>query len=476
MNNTNQKTVCSQNKERNNMKLKQDDIIKVQIIDQGMDGEGIARLDDYILFIPYALTGEEVQAKVTYVKKNLVFCTLIAVLSAAKERLTPVCNRFTRCGGCDLMHQEYSEQLKWKKKNLEVLLRKNGGIIFPVADVVASESPLGYRNKIQLPFGEVNDRVAMGFFRENTHKIVSITKCFLHGEWVEKLIGIFLDYANINQISVYNENKKTGILRHMVARNLDGKLSIVVVTNNSSLPKVQLLIKQLNESFQGDYALYYCPKKEHNNVIMGDKIIPIVETPLTIEVLGIKVDVNPYSFLQLNNEIRDKIYNAVIEQINANSANNIVIDAYAGVGIIGAVLAKNGAQVYNIEIVKEATEDADKLAKNNNLSSQITNINGDAAVELPILVKRLLDTQSGYKSYLNIILDPPRKGCDAKVINALNGIDTPHNLYYISCNPSTLSRDLKLLTNYTIKSINPFDMFPNTKHVECVVLMSRVKE
>lgn len=455
------------------MKLKQDDVIEVKIIDQGMDGEGVAKLNDYILFVKYALPDEVVRVKVTYVKRNLVFCNLLEVITGSTQRLKPICNRFTRCGGCDLLHQEYAAQLLWKKQNLATLLRKNAVINFPISDVVPSSSPLAYRNKIQLPFGIVNSKVAMGFFRENSHKIVSITKCFLHGEWVEKLINIFLSYANDNGISVYDEDTKKGILRHMVARELDGKLSIVVVTNNSQLPNVKNLTNLLDTHFASSYALYYCPKKEHNNVIMGDKIIPIVESDISVEVLGIKADINPYSFLQLNNEIRDKIYNKIIDTINAQSKNSIVIDAYAGVGILGAVLAKSGAKVYNIEIVKEATTDANKLAKSNNLSKQITNLNGDVAIILPILIKELLDTQILKDGNLNIILDPPRKGCDSKVIEALNNLTAPHNLYYISCNPATLSRDLKMLKGYQIESIIPFDMFPQTKHLETVVLMTK---
>lgn len=458
------------------MKLKQDDIIKVKIIDLGMDGEGIAKVDDYTLFIPFALTGEEVTAKVTYVKKNLVFCSLVEVNSPSKDRVVPICNRFTRCGGCDLLHLKYEKQLEWKKHSLEVLLRKNAGINFPVDDTFPCSTPNSYRNKIQLPFGMVNGKVAMGFFRENSHKIVSITKCFLHGEWAEKLIDIFISYANENNVSVYDETSKKGILRHMVAREIDGQLTVVVVTNNSTLPKADKLISKLDSVFAQNYALYYSPKKTHDNVIMGETVVPIKEKKIVADILGISAEISPFSFLQLNNEIRDKIYQRIIDKICMESGSPLVIDAYAGVGILGAVLAKNGAKVYNIEIVKEATIDGNNLAKINGLTDQITNINGDAAKELPKLINSLLDSQNKQERSLNIILDPPRKGCAQEVIDALNQITTPHNLYYVSCNPATLSRDLKLLTNYTITSITPYDMFPNTKHVETVVLITRVNE
>jgi len=455
------------------MKLKQDDIVKVIIIDLGMDGEGIGKIEDYILFIPFALTGEEVEAKVTYVKRNLVFCKLINVISPSENRVVPVCNRFTRCGGCDLLHLEYDKQLEWKKHKLEVLLRKNAGINFEVDDTVACSSPNSYRNKIQLPFGMVNGKVAMGFFRENTHEIVSITKCFLHGEWAEKLIKIFISYASENNISVYDETTKKGILRHMVAREIDGQIAVVVISNNSPLPKTDKLIEKLDSIFGQNYALYYSPKKTHDNVIMGDLVVPIKTKKIIANILGINAEISPFSFLQLNNEIRDKIYQKVIDEICFEDKFPLVIDAYAGVGILGAVLAKNGATVYNIEIVKEATLDGNKLAISNNLSDKITNINGDAAKELPKLVNILLGSQNYQNRNLNIILDPPRKGCAQEVIDAINSLNIPNNIYYISCNPATLSRDLRLLNNHTITAITPYDMFPNTKHLETLVCLTR---
>lgn len=457
------------------MKLKQDDIITAVIADYGMEGEGIARLGEYTVFIPFAIKGETVKAKVTYVRKNLVFADLKEIITPSDKREKYECNRFMRCGGCDLLHLNYCEQLEIKQKNVINLLHKNAKIDFPVDPAVPSPKTLAYRNKIQLPFGTVNGKVAVGFYKENTHKIVSITKCFLHGDWVERLISVFLEFASSNNLTAYDDATRTGLLRHLVARYIDGKISIVLVINGQTLPFSEKLTNHLDAAFSDAYSLYISPKTEPDNVVMGKSVYPLVERDFTINIMGIELAINPYSFLQLNDDVRDLIYSRVISEIEKTSPS-VVIDAYAGVGLMGAVSAKRGSVVYNIEIVPEAVRDAEKLAASNNLSSLITNIEGDAAKELPKLIKDILGNQNLKNRSLNIILDPPRKGCSPDVTNALNSLDVPHNLFYISCNPATLTRDLALLKNYTINSITPYDMFPQTKHVECVTLMSKVEK
>lgn len=464
--------------------FKQDDIVEIDVTGYGASGEGVAKCENYVFFIPFAAVGERVRAKIIHVnKKNLVFCELKEVLVPSDKRVKPVCNRFTRCGGCDLMHLRYDEQLKIKKDNLIALLRKNAGLSVEVDDVVPCSAPLGYRNKIQLPFGVVNGEIAMGFFRENSHKIVSVTKCFLHGEWVETLIKVFLDFAKNHALTAYEDGKKSGLLRHMVARKIGEEFCLVVVTNEKKLPFEKDLVERLTDAIGEKFALYNSVKTEHDNVILGKTLFPIKERKTETEILGVKVEINPFSFLQLNDEIRDKIYLRIIDEIGEKCVRPIVIDAYAGVGTLGAVMAKRGAKVYNVEIVKEATADGDALAKKNGLVDSIVNINGDAAIEVPLLIEKLKKnkvlsnelTENTTNRSLNIILDPPRKGCDERVLRAIGGIKTAHTLYYISCNPATLTRDLKILaeSGYEINYVTPYDMFPQTKHVETLVRMEK---
>lgn len=457
--------------------MKQGDRILLTIEDYGSNGEGIAKVGGKVVFVPFTVKGETVYAKIVHAKKDYAFAEVVEIKEPSLHRVKPPCNRFSRCGGCDIMHIDYSEQLKLKRGALINTLRKNFDKDCVVDECVASSEVFGYRNKISLPFGVVNGRTVLGFYSEGTHKIVPITKCFLHKDWAEKLIQALLLYAETNKLSVYDETSKSGLLRHASARFLNGKLSLAVVVNADELPNTDSLIKLLDERFT-DYSLYCSPNRAHNNVIMGASAVLLKGEPLKAEINGIQYELNPLSFLQVNDSIRDAIYKRIIEKVT-ESGSSAVIDAYAGVGLLGAMLARSGLSVYNIEIVKEAVIDADKLAEANGLTHLITNINGDAEVELP----KLFDYFNNTYPRITVILDPPRKGCSRAVLEVLNKLtqdnnnasDTPIiDLIYISCNPATLSRDLALLApSYRPTSITPYDMFPHTKHIETLVCLAR---
>lgn len=300
---------------------------------------------------------------------------------------------------------------------------------------------------------------------------MAITKCFLHGDWAEKAIKVFLAYAEKYRLASYDEETGKGTLKHLVVRYLDGQACIVLVTDGSRLDGTEWLVKELDKVFP-HYSFYLSPKPEKTNVIMGKTVIPIKTEPFETEVIGVNISINPYSFLQLNSEIRDKIYLRIIEEITEENKKPTVIDAYAGVGILGAALAKRGAKVYNIEIVPEATSDGEEIASRNGLSDRITNLNGDAAKLLPDLISRLKATEKANSDNLYLILDPPRKGCDEKVLSEADKSDVD-KIYYISCNPATLTRDLARLHNYEIVYVCPYDMFPCTSHVETLVCLKR---
>lgn len=457
--------------------------IELNIIDVGMEGEGIAKYEGYTFFVPYALPGETVKAKITHLKKNksLGYATLKEIVVASPDRVKTPCNRFGRCGGCTMMHLDYEKQLEYKKKNLSSILRKNAGYSGEINDVVAS-NPYAYRNKAQLPFGMVKGKVAVGFYGTGTHKIVSSTKCFLHGEWLEELIKITLDFANGEGLTAYDEESKKGLLRHVVARYLGGKMVVTLVINGDSVKNIEKYAHALEERFPG-VALYLSPNKKDTNVILGDRLIPIVPTPQSVEIMGVNIGVNPFSFFQINDEIREKLYSYVIDKI-APDSDTIVVDAYAGVGLLGAIMAKKGAYVFNIEIIKEATQDANLLYENNGLSNSVVNVCGDASKELKNLVAETdIHKQSTQSIKFNklvkegkevkIVLDPPRKGISKEVADTLNELAKAidFELIYISCNPATLSRDIANLTAFKVLEVTPFDMFPHTSHVESLVCL-----
>lgn len=563
--------------------MKQGDKLVLDIIDYGSNGEGIAKQDDFVVFVPFSLVGERVKARITYAKKSFATAVIEEIFIKSPKRIEPPCNRFEKCGGCDILHIAYDEQLRLKKKAVENTFSKNYKHPFVIDECVPSDYVLGYRNKVSLPFGIVNDRVAVGFYREGTHKIVSITKCFLQGEWIENIIKAVLEYANDLKLSVYDETTSKGLLKHLVTRK-SGEYYMITMVATDLLPKKELLINKLNEYIGNNYTLYLNINKGRGNTILKGDIKLLKGTPQTVKIRDIDLEINPFSFLQVNDNIRDKIYDRVIDIVKEKNAC-AVIDAYAGVGILGGNLAKSGLRVYNIEIVKEAVQDALKLAENNDIQDHVTSICGDSAVILPDLVKtvkadynklavhsmnlltpyfnlikqgkkkyelRLNDekrqavkigdticfnspegeqivvrvknkfvyqdfeelfadlgtTDSGFTESLNpkeaaqtmleiynqerinqygtlaieielinpellVLLDPPRKGCDEKVLNAIKSSKV-NSIIYISCNPATLSRDLELLSSdYDIEFITPYDMFPNTRHVESLVCLTK---
>lgn len=457
-----------------NERLKQGDKILLKITGTGINGEGVGRVGNFVVFVPLALPEETVNVRVTYVKRNFANAVLIDIVTPSAKRVKPVCNRFGRCGGCAYLHLEYEEQLVEKRKNLIETLKKNARYEGDVSEVVPSK-PFGYRNKLQLPFGWTDGAVSLGFYKTGTHKVVSTGRCDLNGAWAEKLITVVKQWANAHRLSVYSEENRKGLLRHLVARYLEGKLQVTLVLNGEKIPFKNELYRALSTEFS-DVGLYLSVNRGETNVILGDRLVPIETHEQTFNVLGIEAELNPLSFLQVNNEIRDKLYLRVIKEIldggSAEKTENIVVDAYAGIGILGAVLAKRGVRVENIEIVSEAVQDADRLAERNGVADFIKNTLGDAAELLPRMLPSICAEHPD--ASVTVVLDPPRKGCDRKVLEALvdcADIIAP-KIIYISCNPATLSRDLSVLQEkFTLCSVEPYDMFPGTPHIETMVVL-----
>jgi 23S rRNA (uracil1939-C5)-methyltransferase len=450
--------------------MKRGEEIELHIDDIGTDGEGIAHCDGCTVFLPFAAAGERVLARVNFVKKNLAFADLIRVIEPSADRVKPPCRYFTVCGGCDIQHLAPTAQAKFKRDKLINTLRKALGSNMPeVENTVSGNNSFYYRNKFQAPFG-FNGKVVLGFFQKNSHKVVPIESCMLHADWADRLMAAVLGWANSCGVSVYDEASGTGLLRHLAARYIGGRLFITLVINGDGVPRQESLILALRQKFP-DFALYFSPNKKNTNVIFGDTAKLICGEEKAVTVNGLEMRLHPLSFLQVNDEVRENLYVRVLDSL---AGSDVVIDAYSGAGILTALIAKRleNARVYGIEIVKEAVLDADRLMAENGLCDRVTNILGDAAVELPKLISKL-SAQSN-EPVVSVVLDPPRKGCDSAVISAL--LDAkPHQIIYVSCNPATLARDLALLAPaYQITSITPLDMFPQTSHVECVVLMSRV--
>ena len=456
--------------------MKKGDILDIEITSSGMEGEGVARVDGQVVFVPLCMPGEKVRVMVREVSKKFARASVIKVLEASENRVYPLCPIFYRCGCCDMQHIRYEKQKQIKKANVEACLYKALGRKTEVNDVVGDGRLFGYRNKIQVPLAKVAGKVVAGYYKGNTHKVVPFAErvredlgaCVMYERGMQDMLDAFLRYADAAGLDCYDEEKHAGFLRHFVARKVGDKYAVVVVGNGKKLPLEKKLIAELTNTGMG-FSLYFDSNTKKTNVIMTEDLTLLYgEARLTADILGIKAKVSPLSFMQINDGVRDMIYSEVAERIK-KSGDKVVIDAYSGAGVLTNVLAGSAEKTYGIEIVPEAVADADELTRDNGNDKKVVNICGDCANELPPLAERLRKECAGF----TVVLDPPRKGCDERVLQAIKSA-APRNVYYISCNPATLARDLaRLDDDYDILSVTPYEMFPQTKHIETLVCLER---
>ena len=438
--------------------MKKNDRYIVTIEDVGMDGEGIAKVDGQVVFVPFALLDEEVEIQIINTKTKFAIGKIVNIIKQSEFRVVPKCPYFFKCGGCDIQHISYEDQLRFKENSLKTTLKKVGGIDFKINPIVPNNKEFEYRNKVALPVTFQNGKTQIGMYRKNSHKIVEIENCIIQETFVKKLIEITNKYIAENNIVGYDEELHTGTMRHIVARCFNNKILVTIVATNKNLKNLNQFAKMLEENFD-EYGLELNINNKRTNVIMGNETIHIsgINT-LNVDELDVKYSVSNTSFMQVNNYIRNEIYNYVLSLI---SNSDIILDLYSGAGVLTAMLSKRAKEVYGVEIVPSSVANANALMLANGITN-VTNILGDVEVELQKLSKKL-------NGNFSVVLDPPRKGISEKVVETLNKTK-PQKIIYISCNPATLSRDLKNLTqNFDILTITPFDMFPQTKHLETVV-------
>lgn len=458
-----------------NIDMQKGDILDLEIASSGMEGEGVARHDGMVVFVPRTLVGEKVRVMVKEVRSRFARAGVVKLLQASPHRVKPRCRAFFKCGSCDMQHIDYPLQLEIKRNNVRACLAKTCGRDFDVAPTVASPLQYGYRNKIQVPLGVEGGKICAGYFAEGTHRLVPFPSfadgsCPMYDEGMQKILETFLSFADSQGLTCYDESTHKGLLRHFVARKVGDAYGVVIVGNGARLPHAEELVRAYR-ALGVEFSLFFCSNTARTNVILQGPITTICGADsLPCEVLGIKAQVAPRSFMQINDRVRDLIYSEVA-RVASRFDGAEVIDAYSGVGILTNILAAHAAHVVGIEIVPEAVADADRLTAFNGNSAKVTNICGDCAQCLPSQVADI--TQRGAHSI--VVLDPPRKGCDARVIRALCSA-LPDEIVYVSCNPATLARDIAaILPHYDPVSITPYDMFPQTKHVETLVVLQKKK-
>ncbi len=465
--------------------MKKNDIVKLTIENIGTNGEGVARIDGYTLFVPFAYIGEEVLAKIILAKKNFAVAKIQEVLKASNERIEPVCPHFTKCGGCQVMHLSKVAQGLFKKNTINSLIKRIAFSDFEADRTFQGETCLHYRNKLSMPITQsVDGEVYGGFYAPNSHRIVKMRECFLQKDDAMTAFNTLVDFANENKISGYVESAHKGLIRHIVSRSGDNQILITIVINGNSFPHLDKLIEKFKAVLNKPFGVYLNINKEKTNVITSNNFVHKYGlTTLEFNHNGISYNVLPQSFLQVNNEIAGAIYKKAVHLANLNE-NSVVVNAYSGAGLLSAYFAKQAKTVYGVEIVKEASISADNLARENGLADKMINITGDCGVELKKIIKELKEQNKE----VVFVLDPPRKGVDGDILNLLKDL-LPAKIVYISCDPSTLARDIGILTDtltfsnkgveknqtptpkFTLTTLQGFDMFPQTKHVETVAVL-----
>ena len=443
----------------------------VDIIDNGYEGEGIAKIEDFTIFINGAIKNEKCRILIVKVNKSYAFGKLLEVINKSPNRIASDCKTYKRCGGCSLRHIKYEETLNIKKHIVQNLVDKSLVTKIQVKDVIGMEKPIYYRNKLQYPVGrDKNGLPVMGVFANRTHEIIPVENCLIQNPAAEKVAKEIFRFIKENNISVYDENSRKGLIRHIVVKiGLKTKeIMCIIVSNNEKIEKEDELIETIKGKFPQVKTIIKNINNKNTNVILGDKNIILYGDGYIYDKLGdFTFKISPMSFYQTNPIQTEILYNKAIEFAKLDK-DDILCDLYCGIGTIGIFASNKVKKVYGIEIVEEAVGAAKENAKINNVNN-IEFMVGDVEKAFKVLIdeKKIIPNA--------VIVDPPRRGLDNTTINKLNELELK-KLVYISCNPATMVRDLKMLEEKCdIKEIQPIDMFPYTSHVECVAMIELKK-
>ena len=451
-----------------NQVIKKNEEYIVDIIDNGYEGEGIAKINDFVVFIPGAIKGEKVKILIVKVTSSHAFGKVLEIIAKSNSRNEIDCSTYKRCGGCNLRHIKYKDTLKIKKEIVQNLVNKNLKTKLLVKDTIGMDNPYYYRNKAQYPVGkDKNGNPTIGVFAQRTHEVIEFDNCFIQNKESQEIAKFICEFIKEKNISVYDEKTGNGLLRHIVIKVgfTTNEIMCILVINGREFKEEQELVKELINKFPNIKTIVKNINIQNTNVILGNENISIYGNGYIYDKLGeYTFKISPLSFYQINPVQTEKLYNLALKGAEL-TGKEIVFDLYCGIGTIGIYVANQAKKIYGIEIVKQAIEDAKENCKINN----ITNAEYYAGDTQELLI----DLIKNKKIKPNIIVvDPPRKGLDNKTIENIIKIK-PKKVVYISCNPATLIRDLsKLEDKYEIKNIQPVDMFPYTSHVECIALLS----
>ncbi|WP_340394992.1 23S rRNA (uracil(1939)-C(5))-methyltransferase RlmD [Paenibacillus sp. FSL E2-0177] len=491
--------------------VNKNDEVMLDIIGMTHEGEGVGRVEGFTLFVQGALPGEKVRARVLKTKKQYGYAKLLNIVEASSARIAAPCEIYDQCGGCQLQHMDYTAQLAWKRQlvvdNLERIgkLRVSGGgdsgkskeneavesqtdsanyggIADGTTDgagvahtdgilvrpTLGMDEPWRYRNKAQVPIGVTEGGLVGGFYARGSHRIIDMETCLIQHEDNDDVVRKVKDIGRELGISAYSEETGRGLLRHVVVKKAfrTGEMMVVLVTNGRDIPHLDAWLGSIREQLPDVVSICQNVNTQRTNVIFGGETRVLWGRDVIYDYIGdVQFAISARSFYQVNPAQTEVLYGKTVEYAGL-TGNETVIDAYCGIGTISLFLAQHAAKVYGVEIVPEAIEDARANAKLNEMKNVVFEVGASEDV-IPNWKEQGITADV-------IVVDPPRKGCDPRLLETILAMK-PERVVYVSCNPSTLARDLRVLEDggYKTVEVTPVDMFPHTVHVESVALLVR---
>ncbi|EGC25872.1 23S rRNA (uracil-5-)-methyltransferase [Streptococcus sanguinis SK1 = NCTC 7863] len=454
-------------KQKEKNMLKKNDVIEVEIVDLSHEGAGVAKAEGLVFFVENALPGELIRMRVLKVNKKIGFGKVEEFLRTSDQRNENLDMAYLRTGIADLGHLNYSAQLDFKRKQVKDSLYKIAGLSdVEVLPTLGMEQPLGYRNKAQVPVRRVNGQLETGFFRKNSHDLLPIEDFYIQDPVIDQVILFTRDLLRRFDLKPYDEQEKTGLIRNLVVRrgHYSGEIMVILVTTRPKIFRVEQLMECLTEAFPAIKSIMQNINDQPGNAIFGKDWRTLYgQNYITDQMLGNDFQIAAPAFYQVNTEMAEKLYQTAID-FSELTADDVVLDAYSGIGTIGLSVAKHVKQVYGVEVIPEAVENSRKNAAING----ITNASYVCASAEEAIQNWL---KEGIQADV-ILVDPPRKGLTESFIKASVSME-PKKITYISCNVATMARDIKLYQElgYELKKVQPVDLFPQTHHVECVSLL-----
>ena len=443
----------------------------VDIVDIGQGGVGIGKYEGFTVFVEGGLIQDKVKVKINKSKKNYAVGDIVEIIEKSPHRVDRICSDDLKdCGGCQIQELDYNKQLELKTNEVKQVISRIGKLDnVKIHDTIGMENPCRYRNKAQFPIQNIKGETSIGFYKKKSHDVIPTDMCVIQHDINDKIIKIIKTYIKAYNVSIYNENNHTGLLRHLVTKVgfKTNEVMVVLVINGDNLKNLNELVSVLKENIPGFKTLVLNINKGKTNVILGRENKVIYGNGKINDYIGNLVfEISPLSFFQVNPVQTEVLYNKALEYASLKE-NDTVFDIYCGIGTISLFLAQKASKVYGIEIVEDAIKDAKINARLNNLNNVEFYV-GKAEEVVPKMY-------SEGKTSNVVVVDPPRKGCDEKVLDTIVSMK-PDRVVYVSCNPSTLARDLAYLDErgYKCVEVQPVDMFPHTMHVETVAKLRRV--